>query len=140
MSIEQEWPDEERRDRALERLRVDVATTCPGCGGKKSRDAMLCRSCRTRANALGVSVLTHVHEAATPAPSRPRTPQQNRVYHGKLADLARLEQAPIAALKRRVLAEATSRFNRPVTSSTDLSEVEMEQLLEWLDDQLERFA
>lgn len=99
---------------------------------------MLCRGCRVSANQVGVTVVTHVHEAAAPAAARPRTPEQNRVYHGKLADLARLERLPMATLKQRVIAEASLRFNRPITSSTELSEIEMEQLLEWLDDQLDR--
>jgi hypothetical protein len=118
-----------------------VSLICPGCGGTKSRRAHLCRTCRAKANAVGASVVTHVHEAAAPddAPPRPRTPEQNRVYHGKLADLARHQHQPLPVVKRQALVEASRRFGRLVSSSTELSEVEMELLLEWLDDELDRY-
>jgi hypothetical protein len=123
---------------------------CPGCGGKKSKRAELCASCRKRANVVGASVITHVAEAAISpesAPARPRTPQQNTVYHGKISDLAKLnapglEKAELRLAERnvktRALQHARKMFSRPIDSSTELTEIEMERLLEWLDVELDR--
>lgn len=115
------------------------ALVCPGCGGAKSKRAELCLTCRRKANAVGASVLTHVHEAAIPPeslPFVPRTPWQSKAYHGKCNDLARLTGSDFLETKRAALAHAGEMFGRAFDSSTELSEIEMEQLLEWLDDQL----
>jgi hypothetical protein len=114
---------------------------CPGCGGDKHRRAELCTTCRKRANAIGASVLTHV---ATPAaPMIPRTPWQNRNYHGRLREIAQLETPGIERevlwqeerkLKKWALRRASRMFGKPFESSTELSELEMERLLEWLGD------
>jgi len=128
------------------------ALICPGCGEKKTARAELCSNCRLRANAVGASVITKVGESAIPAeslPPRPRTPQQNTVYHARITDLAKIELAAseftkadlrVAErnVKRRALAHANVIFKRPIASSTELSEIEMERLLEWLDEQLEQ--
>jgi hypothetical protein len=124
------------------------ALICPGCNGPKTKRAKLCATCRRRANAVGADVVTHVGEAAIPPesrPPRPRTPQQNLVYHARVTDLAKLakpadkEQLRSAErhLKKAVLAKASTMFERPIASSTELNEAEMERLLEWLDEQLE---
>lgn len=114
-----------------------MTTVCPGCSGPKSKRAELCATCRRQANAVGASVLTHVHEAATPVPSRPRTPQQNTVYHGRCSDLAKLLRLSLLEVKKRTLTQAGKMFDRVFTSSTQLAEIEMEQLLEWLLEELE---
>lgn len=111
--------------------------SCPGCGGKKSRRARLCASCRRRANVIGARVWT---ETAAPVSTTPRTSQQSRVYHGKCASIAKLEQRDLIDVKRRALETATLMFGRPITSSTELTEIEMEQLLERLDEQLTRLG
>jgi hypothetical protein len=112
---------------------------CPGCDGKKSRRAVVCSSCRRAANAVGVSVLTHVHDAAIPPESRPfepRTSQQSKVYHAKCADLAVLTARELVVVKKRALAHASTTIGRELNSSTELSEIEMELLLEWLDEEI----
>lgn len=121
---------------------------CPGgCGGMKSENAALCADCRRRANAVGVSVVTHVHEAS-PATARPRTPQQNTVYHGRLRELAILQhggpfddKADLWKAERRLkkwaLEQAERMFRRELESSTELSEIEMERLNEWLGDRID---
>lgn len=116
-------------------------TTCPGCGEKKSAKAALCANCRVTANALGVSVLTAV---ATPAqPFVPRTPKQNSILHGRLREIAQLEKPGIERgelwsaerkLKKWLLPRAAKIAGREITSTTELSEIEMERLLEWLAD------
>lgn len=127
-----------------------AALICPGCAGAKTARAKLCIRCRRRANAVGADVLTHVGEAAIPPeslPPRPRTPQQNTVYHARITDLAKLEleqsdftKADLRVaewnIKRRTLARAAAMFGRSIASSTELSEIEMERILEWLDEQL----
>lgn len=122
------------------------ASICPGCDGAKSKRARLCASCRRRANAVGADVLQQM-PTATPRPRLvPRTPQQNIVYHARCTDLARLELGPLASsaqlrmrvieLKAETMQRASQRFGREITSSTELSEPEMEQVLELLDQQL----
>lgn len=117
------------------------ATTCPGCDGTKTPRAALCAKCRRRANAVGVSVVTHVHEAAipteSPEPFVRRTPWQSKAYHGKCNDLARITKADMGETKKKTLAYASERFGRPLESSTELSEVEMELVLEWLTDEID---
>jgi hypothetical protein len=114
-----------------------VNTTCPGCGGAKSKRALLCAGCRRRANVVGAKVWT---ETAAPVSTAPRTPQQSRVYHGKLASLAQLQAVDLYEVKRQALHKASAMFGRPITSSTELTEVEMERLLEALDEQLEQLG
>jgi hypothetical protein len=125
---------------------VSTSTICPGCGGPKTRRAELCKTCRLSANRIGAQV---VESVATSAPElRPRTAIQNTVYHARLTDLAELEMPEASPAKRRLrvielkqwaLAHATAEVRRPIASSTDLTEPEMERLLEWLDEQyLER--
>lgn len=113
------------------------ASACPGCGGPKTRRAQFCATCRRRANVVGAKVWT---ETAAPVSTTPRTSQQNRVYHGKCASLAKLEQLELFQIKRRSLEAASAMFRRPITSSTELTEIEMEQLLEHLDEQLARLG
>src|SRR5437763_1499099 len=67
-----------------------MSTTCPGCHGPKTKRAELCGSCRKTANAIGVSVVTHVSTPATP--TVPRTQKQNAVYHGRLREMAQLQK------------------------------------------------
>lgn len=128
------------------------ATKCPGCGGRKSKRAELCATCRRTAGAIGVSVITRVGptediHARVKVAQPPRTSIQNRVYHGKISDLAkRLFPASPTAwqaerhAKRLALRHASEMLGRPIESSTELSELEMERLIEWLDDELERTA
>lgn len=107
---------------------------CPGCSGKKTRRAQLCHLCRPRANSVGGRVWS---ETAQPAvQSIPRTPQQNRVYHARCASIAKLEQRPLLDVKRTALEHFATRIGRPLESSTELSEIEMELLLESLDQRL----
>jgi hypothetical protein len=116
-------------------------STCPGCGGTKTRRAELCASCRKQATALGASVLTAV---ATPAaPFQPRTPKQNAVYHGRLRDIAQLEKPGVEGnelwqtereLKRWSLKHAAKMVGRELASSTELSELEFERMNDWLGD------
>jgi len=115
---------------------------CPGCDGPKSKRAKLCRKCRTKANAVGASVVTQIHDVTLPAATRPRlrTPEQNRVYHGMLNDLAKFEHKSLRTVKRETLAEASRRFGRKVESSTELSELEMASLIEgYIDRRLEPY-
>jgi hypothetical protein len=116
---------------------MSSALVCPGCNGPKSKRAALCIKCRRDANAIGATVVTRVAEAQ-PVPARLRTSEQNRVYHGVLAHVARLEGTDIRVMKRRAIAKASELFGRSIESSTELSEVEMERLLEWLDTELDR--
>jgi hypothetical protein len=121
-----------------------VTTTCPGCNGPKSKRAELCGNCRKQANALGASVLTHV---ATPtAPFVPRTAKQNTSYHGRLRSIAQLQKPGIEGnalwdaerkLKKWALKQASILAGRDIRSSTELSELEMERLLEFLGDRID---
>ena len=110
--------------------------TCPGCAGPISRRAKLCADCRKRANAVGASVVTHVAAAAPRTGGPLRTPQQSQVFHGKLNDLAKRRHVEQQVVKRHALAHAAATFGRPIASSTELTEIEMELLLEWLDEEL----
>lgn len=112
---------------------------CPGCGGLKTATARLCATCRTRANNVGETAWKE-SAGLQAAPARPRTPQQNRVYHGKLASIAALEHTELLEVKQRTLMAASKRFRREIASSTDLSELEMEQILEQLDLELHRLG
>jgi hypothetical protein len=117
-----------------------AATICPGCAGPKSRRAGLCRTCRLKANTIGAHVVVDV---APNAPEhRTRTPVQNTIYHARLNDLAKIDDphASVEELRLRVielkiwaLTHASRTFGRSIESSTELSETEMERLLEWLD-------
>lgn len=104
--------------------------TCPSCGGAKSKTARLCASCRRRASALGERALL---EPPRGVPARPRTAQQNTAYHAKLGELARMTGQHLLDMKRDALELASAMFNRDVTSSTQLTEIEMEQLLDRID-------
>jgi len=115
-----------------------TSLTCPGCHGPKTRRAELCRDCRRRANVVGAR--TWVETAQPTLPSTPRTPQQNRVYHGKLNSIAELEQRPLKDVKAWALERASLMFRRSIESSTELSEIEMEQLLESLDRRLDELG
>lgn len=126
-----------------------TTTICPGCGETKSRRAVVCSSCRKRAGAVGVSVITNVHDAIPleSTPARPRTAQQNTVFHGRLRELALLEHGgPIGkdelyaaerAAKKRAIAHAAEMFGKTFESSTDLSEMQMERLNDWLSDRID---
>src|SRR5439155_9208891 len=120
-----------------------MSTTCPGCHGPKTKRAELCGSCRKTANAIGVSVVTHVSTRATP--TVPRTQKQNAVYHGRLREMAQLQKHGIERedlwheerkLKKWALAQASIQVGREISSSVDLSELEMERLLDWLADRI----
>jgi hypothetical protein len=131
-----------------------ITTVCPGCGGAKTARARLCATCRRRANSVGEQVWTESH--VPPPPARPRTGQQSRIYYGKCASIARAllppQGADVAAgdrsaldrgmrdVKRRALEWASRAFGREIASSTDLTEIEMERLLEHLDDVLDDLA
>lgn len=114
---------------------------CPGCGGPKTKRAEICANCVKTARAIGVSVIKNV---ATPAqPFQPRTEIQNRAYHGKLREIALLEKPGIEGgelwtrerkLKKWSLAHAAKMVGRELDSSTALSELEFERMLEWLGD------
>lgn len=109
---------------------------CPVCRGPKSARAQFCSSCRRAANAAGETlVLAGSSTAATVM----RTPVQNRVYHGKLADLALRSRRSDSEVKHEALDQASRMFARRIESSTELTEPEMERLLEWLTDRLEEF-
>jgi hypothetical protein len=107
---------------------------CPACGGKKSRSAKLCASCRKLANEVGASLLPHVHQP----PARPRTLDQNRAYHGKCGAIAKLKNVDAREIKKQARARASELFGRTIESSADLSELEMDRLLDRLDDELEQ--
>lgn len=116
-------------------------TTCPGCGEKKDRRADLCAKCRKDAIQLGSAVLKNV---ATPSqPFKARTEHQNRVYHGRIREIALLEQPQAVRgdlwtlereLKKWAVARMAHTLNRPLHSSTEMSELEFEQMNEWLAD------
>lgn len=118
-----------------------MSTTCPGCGEAKTKRAQVCAKCRRDATQLGVSVLTAV---ATPAhPFKPRTEMQNRMYHGRIREIALLEKPDAAGgelwsrerkLKKWAVAHASKMVGRELSSSTELSEIEFERLIEWLGD------
>jgi hypothetical protein len=81
---------------------------------------------------------------ATPAhPFVPRTPKQNTILHGRLREIAQLEKPGIERgelwtaerkLKKWLLPRAAKIAGRQIASTTELSEIEMERLLEWLAD------
>jgi hypothetical protein len=123
-------------------------TSCPGgCNGRKTARALLCRDCRRRANAVGAVVVQQLPTVEAPGAGPRRTAIQNSRYHGKLCDLATVENGgtiskeelniAVRALKKRALAQASTMLGRDVTSSTDLTEAEMELLLEWLDREID---
>lgn len=123
--------------------------SCPGCGGAKSKRARLCAACRRRANAVGADVLQQLPTAAPRAREVARTPQQNIVYHARCSDLAKLEFAGqhvtssqlrmrVIEVKALTMMKASQRFGRKIESSTELTEPEMEQVLELLDQELKR--
>lgn len=108
--------------------------TCPGCGGTISRRAQLCRLCRPRAIAAGVNLLAPGARAPAPAtPAAQRTPGQSRAYHGKCGTLARLLGEQPQEVKRAALEKASRMFDREITSSSDLNEIEMSDVLDQLD-------
>jgi len=112
---------------------------CPGCAGPKSARATLCRDCRRRANSVGAAVVAQLPTVA--APSRPadvgpRSAGQNRAYHGKCGTLAAIRETTPQQIKAQALEYASVRFGRAITSSGDLDELEMSDVLDWLDTQL----
>lgn len=109
---------------------------CPGCGGKISRGATLCRECRKRAIVAGVNLLAPGARARTPATPTKRTSGQNRAYHGKANTLARLTSRSERAVKEWALEEASTMFGREITSSRDLNEDEMSDMLDRLDEEI----
>lgn len=104
---------------------------CPGCRGPKTKRARLCAECRRRANSVGEQVWTDTRIPTVPA--RPRTAQQNTVYHAKCADLAKLSEQDKPIVQAAALAWASKRFQRLIESSTELTEIQMEIVLEHLD-------
>jgi hypothetical protein len=126
-------------------MRDREASVCPGCGGSKTKRSQLCVGCRRRAIELGKSVITHV--AAPAAPFVARTSRQNTILHGRLRELAQLESPGIErdalweaerTLKRWACARASIVTGREISSSTELSELEMERLLDFLADVLDQ--
>lgn len=111
--------------------------TCPGCGGKMSRGATLCRECRKRAIVAGVNLLAPGARAQAPPPApAKRTSGQNRAYHGKANTLARLTARSERAVKDWALEQASTMFGRTITSSRDLNEDEMSDMLDRLDEEI----
>jgi hypothetical protein len=110
------------------------APICPGCSGRISRGATLCRECRKRAIVAGVNLLAPGARTAIPPAPAPRTTGQNRAYHGKCGTLARLRGQSERETKQWALAEASSRFGRAIASSAELNEDEMSDVLDLLDD------
>lgn len=116
-------------------------TVCPSCNGPKDKRAEVCAKCRRDAIRLGVEVMKKV---ATPsAPFKPRTEHQNRVYHGRIREIALLEHPEAAGnelwklereLKKWAVAYMAHTLDRPLNSSTELSELEFERMNEWLAD------
>lgn len=119
-------------------------TSCPSCSKPKTARALLCAACRKLAIEIGVqllvepgttfgSLLERIAERIHPAA---RTPGQNRAYHGKCGELARLEEITPTEVKARALQHASTELGRDVTSSKELNEDEMSDLLDWLDEQI----
>lgn len=79
--------------------------------------------------------------SAASTPFTPRTPKQNAVYHGRLRDIALIENSNAAGeslwqaereLKAWSIGKAAEMVGRPIVSSTELSELEFERMNEWL--------
>lgn len=114
-----------------------AAAKCPSCGGKISRGATLCAVCRRIAIHAGVNLIAAGPQGRAASPiAGPRTAGQNRGYHGKCGDLARLRGVKPQDVKRDVLQKASQMFGREITSSRDLDEDEMSEILDTLDDEL----
>lgn len=105
----------------------------------------MCADCRKRANAIGASVVAQLPTAqqlpqpqpVEPRAIDPRTPGQNRAYHKKIALLASQSDQSLKAVKAAALAHISEQLNRDVASSSDLDELEMSDLLDWLDAQID---
>ena len=111
---------------------------CPSCDGPISKNAQLCAACRKRAIVAGVNLLApgarSPEQASPPSPQRPRTSGQNRAYHGKCGTLARLRDVTVREVKTWALEQASTRFRRNIESSADMTEDEMSDVLDMLDD------
>lgn len=121
--------------------------TCPGCNGKISRGAKLCRDCWKRARVAGVNLLRGGGDVyvgvdressrdATALVVHARTAGQNRAYHGKANAIARLTSRSEREVKAWALEQAATMFGRSITSSRDLNEDEMSELLDRLDEEI----
>jgi hypothetical protein len=118
---------------------MEVVLICPVCGGPKTKRAHLCAGCRRAAIAAGVNLLLADMTPAAPRPPHVdpfRTPGQSRAYHGKCGSLAQLEQTTPQRIKQQALEHISAVVGRPVLSSKDLTEDEMSDLLDWLDESI----
>jgi hypothetical protein len=105
----------------------------------------MCAGCRRAAITAGVNLLLADMTPAEPRPPRDRvepfrTPGQSRAYHGKCGSLAQLEEVIPQRIKERALEHASATLNRPVLSSKDLTEDEMSDLLDWLDERISAWS
>jgi hypothetical protein len=127
-----------------------TTTTCPGCGGKKTRRARVCRDCRRRAGDLGLGALlagplsatssaAHVRATETlpPSPMRPISPGKRDAFHAKCYELAKRRGHAKADIRNETLAAIAQRFGRQVGSVTDLYSHEASWALDRLEELLE---
>jgi excisionase family DNA binding protein len=63
----------------------------------------------------------------------PVAPRQLSAYHAKCSEIARLSQRDAAAVKAQALAKASEICGKQISSSKQLSYVEMHDLLDWLE-------
>lgn len=124
---------------------MSAKVRCPGCNGLKTHRAALCAECRRRANSVGEQVWTDTRIPTVP--SRPRTKQQNTVYHARATELASIDGGTKAEifqrkrdLDRSIKDWASARFGRKIVSSTEFTEIEMELVLERLNQLLDVVA
>jgi excisionase family DNA binding protein len=69
----------------------------------------------------------------------PVAPRQLAAYHAKCGDIARLARRELRDVKAWAMEHASTEIcGKRVTSSKDLSYVEMHDLLDWLEGQVER--
>lgn len=90
--------------------------SCPGCGGTKSRRAVLCARCRRRANDAGVGVVVER-----------MSPGQLRAFHAIANEIDRLRRQPIGTTKARIRSELG------VESLNDVSSTDASELIDRLD-------
>jgi hypothetical protein len=130
-----------------------------------SKRARTCKHCRRRATSTGLNLLIAASAApslediaawasapatsASGPPAAPRSARQSAIYYGKCAAVARATMPAadkveldreMRAVKRRALEYASGRFGREITSSTDLNEIEMDIVCEYLDTLLDEIS
>lgn len=114
--------------------------SCAGCGGEKTKRAVVCAACRSFATDIGIqAVLAERKPRPTDAENLQRFDRMRRAFHGKCDAIARELGESKLSIKQGILVRASTQFKRAIASFNDCTLLEAGWILDRLEEQLDAF-